>query len=99
MGKSALNIGEFVILEALRRQDNLYGFLLQKKTEEILKQKRSIGGIYTTLHRLEAKTLVTAKWESGTNPGGARRRLYTLTTKGRMVCEEMRCALGKLLTG
>ncbi len=99
MKEIKLNIGELVLLEALRRQNDQYGFQLQKVVEEILQSKRSLGGVYTTLHRLETKKFVIPKWEDGRNSGGGRRRFYKLTQEGKKVCDEMREVLGRILAG
>ena len=39
------------------------------------------GTVYPALHRLERERLIKSKWESGAN--ARRRRLYTLTSRGR----------------
>jgi PadR family transcriptional regulator len=55
----------------------------------------SLGGVYTLLHRLEKKGLVTSRW-GGTDEdrAGARRRYYELTGLGQRVLAEVRRAVG-----
>lgn len=45
------------------------------------------GTIYPALHRLERDALVTSKWSDST---GRRRRVYSLTVKGRRALERQR---------
>src|SRR5580692_6865170 len=71
---STLEQGEAHGLEILRRlEDGGCGLLRLKE-----------GSLYPALYRLEASGEVNAVWESDTHGRrGARRRIYSLTMKGR----------------
>jgi PadR family transcriptional regulator, regulatory protein PadR len=71
---STLEQGEAHGLEILRRLENAGCGLLRLKE----------GSLYPALYRLEAAGEVKAVWESQTHGRrGARRRIYTLTTRGQ----------------
>lgn len=52
---------------------------LQKRTNGALTLKE--GTLYPALHELEADGLIDASWE--TSPEGRKRRIYSLTPRGR----------------
>lgn len=57
----------------------------------------SLGGVYTLLHRLEAKGLVTSRWgDTDEDRAGARRRYYALTGLGQRVLSEVHRAVGTI---
>ena len=93
-----LNICEFLILNELRKDSNLYGFQIKQRIDQQAVRNASLGGIYTTLHKLETKGLVESNWEDGRNSGGARRRFYRLTDIGTDTCNLTRSLLNRLLT-
>jgi PadR family transcriptional regulator PadR len=83
---------ETLVLAALRRGD-AHGFEILRRLEEAgsgaLKLKE--GSLYPALYRLEAAGMVKGKWEDGDSPRrGPRRRVYSLSTKGRRRFDEAR---------
>lgn len=84
MADDILGMFETEVLDALvRRPHEAYGISIQA---EIAAQGRkpSLGALYTTLDRLEAKGMVTSRWgEPTTQRGGRRKRYYTVTGKGQ----------------
>jgi DNA-binding PadR family transcriptional regulator len=63
----------------------------------------TLGGLYTTLNRMEEKRLVVGRWgEESEAREGARRRYYSLTADGARVLSEaqslMRAAKRRPLT-
>ena len=64
----------------------LYGLQIINAINEASEGKRQIGfgSLYPTLHRMEKKGLVKARWGEQTDPesGGARRKYYQVTGLG-----------------
>lgn len=79
-------IGEFeylLIAASLRLGEEAYGASIRREIEEATERPCSIGSIYTTLDRIEAKGLVTT-WmgEATAQRGGRARRMVSVTAKG-----------------
>jgi len=92
-----LGINEARILSAL-----LFGEKYGLEIIETLKKETgkgiSLGGLYTTMHRLEKKKFVTSRWgESTAERGGNRRKYYKLTGTGERVLREVKQSLSSLL--
>jgi PadR family transcriptional regulator PadR len=99
--ESKLNLGEFRVLRALERGAS-YGLEIQKFVAETIVTNRpvSLGGIYTLLHSLEEKRLITGKWGSDQEARlGARRRHYTLTPLGTRRLREAKEEFRRMLDG
>ena len=77
---SRLSRKENVIAGLLAASGEMYGLELVKASDGRLKR----GTIYVTLNRMEDKGLVISRKEDvRPKHGGLKRRLYTLTDKGR----------------
>ena len=79
-------LGEFeylVLSSAARLGDDAYGASIRQSVEEATGTPCSIGALYTTIDRLEAKGLVTS-WMGGATPqrGGRAKRMVRVTAKG-----------------
>jgi PadR family transcriptional regulator PadR len=75
---------EALILTALSSREQ-YGLAIIEKVEKISEMKvtLSLGGLYTTLHRMEHKGLLKSRWGEKTEVRqGARRRYYRITGLG-----------------
>jgi DNA-binding PadR family transcriptional regulator len=75
---------EYLILAAtVRLGDNAYGAAIVKDIESASRRKCSIGGLYTTLDRLEAKGMIKT-WMGNPTPerGGRSKRMVRVLTKG-----------------
>ena len=75
---------ETLILTALTSGE-LYGLEIVNKVKEITDAKviLSLGGLYTTLHRMEEKRLLESRWGETTKVrDGARRKYYKVTGLG-----------------
>src|SRR6266436_6767826 len=79
-------LGEFehiVLLSLLRLQDRAYGVTVRQEIDERIGREVSIGAIYTTLDRLEAKGYVRSRMgEPTTERGGRAKRFFRVTAKG-----------------
>jgi PadR family transcriptional regulator len=79
-------LGEFeylLLTAAARLGDDAYGAAIREEIQEATKRPCSIGALYTTLDRLEAKGLVST-WMGEATPqrGGRPKRMVRVTAKG-----------------
>ena len=79
-------IGEFeylILTSAARLGDNAYGASIRSEIENATGRPCSIGALYTTLDRLEAKGFVRT-WMGDPTPerGGRAKRFFEVTEKG-----------------
>jgi PadR family transcriptional regulator PadR len=81
-------LGEFeqlVLLAVLRLEDDAYGATIARLIEESTGRRVSIGAIYTTLERLQAKGYIRSRVGAPTGErGGRRRKIYTLDRIGHL---------------
>jgi PadR family transcriptional regulator, regulatory protein PadR len=86
---------EILILAALETSE-LYGLSIIERVKETTGQSLSLGGLYTTLHRMEQKGFVASRWGESTEVRqGARRRYYQITALGQQTLTETRRMLVK----
>jgi PadR family transcriptional regulator PadR len=84
VGSPRLSAKEFLILELLVRDAELYGLQLVAESKRRLKR----GTVYVTLQRMEEKGFVASRTEDAPpNAGGLPRRLYRPTPLGRRVLD------------
>lgn len=80
----------------------LYGLEIIKAVKEATEGKLKIGfgSLYPTLHKLEKKGFVKARWgdETPEERGGARRRYYKITGVGEKALKESQRIRDKLAT-
>ena len=79
-------LGEFeylLLTAAARLSERAYGAAIREEIESATKRRCSIGALYTTLDRLEAKGLVKT-WMGDPTPerGGRPKRMVRVTAKG-----------------
>jgi PadR family transcriptional regulator, regulatory protein PadR len=79
-------LGEFEYLllsSAARLGEGAYGAAIRQEIEISTRHHCSLGALYTTLDRLEAKGLIDT-WMGGATPrrGGRPKRMVRLTAKG-----------------
>ncbi|MEO8540598.1 MAG: PadR family transcriptional regulator [bacterium] len=67
-----------------------YGYAILKRIDELSggAMEWTDGMLYPLLHRLDRLGYVEAKWDA--EPGGRRRRYYTITAAGREALTEQR---------
>jgi PadR family transcriptional regulator len=90
-----LTQNEILILAALRG-DERYGREVMEEVEVMTKghYKLALGGLYTTLHRMEKKGLINGRWgDRRSEEPYAQRRYYRITGMGRRVLGEAEAAL------
>lgn len=70
---------EQVLLAVLRTREEAYGMAVRREIERVAGRDVTIGAVYATLDRLEAKGLVASGRGSG---NAAARRVFTVTADG-----------------
>lgn len=91
-----LSAKEFLVMEMLLDQGEMYGLRMVGESEGKLKK----GTVYVTLGRMEAKGLVTSREEArGDSENGIARRLYSSTDYGTRIFKAQEIALKYLNMG
>ncbi|RPI22281.1 MAG: PadR family transcriptional regulator [Acidobacteria bacterium] len=89
---------EQVLLAVIRTGDDGYGMRVRRELERVTGRNITIGSVYITLDRLEAKGLVTSARTSadGDSPS---RRVFSVTSTGARALAETRATRDKLWAG
>jgi DNA-binding PadR family transcriptional regulator len=97
------SLGEFeqiVLLGVLRLRDQAYGVTILNEIAEHTGRNPAPGALYTTLHRMEVKGLVTFRdGEPTPERGGRAKRFVTVTSEGRAAVASAQAAYRSLLQG
>jgi len=88
---------EQVMLAVLRTGDDAYGMNVRRELEQVTGRSVTIGSVYVTLDRLEAKGLVTSTRVAGT--GASSRRIFAITGAGLKALAETRAVHERLWRG
>jgi PadR family transcriptional regulator, regulatory protein PadR len=89
-----------VLLATLRLGENAYGVPIRREIEERTKRRVSIGALYTTLDRLEAKGYLRSRMGDPTpERGGRSRRYFRVESLGLAALERSREALVTMWDG
>lgn len=94
------HLGEFeylVMLALLRLKDDAYGMGVRREIEERTGRSVSIGSVYATLDRLDAKGL--AKAEPRLDDAGRARKNFVLTRRGAKAMRERMDAVSRMTEG
>lgn len=91
------SLEEQVMLAVLRRGGDAYGMNVRRELEEITRRAVTIGAVYVTLDRLEAKGLVAS--ERTARGDAATRRVFTVTPRGASALSDTRSARERLWAG
>lgn len=96
-------LGEFelIVLGALLRLgDEAYGVRILEEIETRAGRKASVGGLYSTLNRLEKKGFIVSKMgEASAVRGGRAKRYFQVTQEGCLQVERSSIALHKMMSG
>ena len=91
------SLEEQVMLAVLRTSGDAYGMNVRRELEAVTGRSITIGSVYATLDRLEAKGLVTS---SRTSPADASsRRVFAVTPLGSRALAQTRSTRERLWTG
>ncbi len=94
-----LGLNEVTVLSALLFKEK-YGLEIIESIKEETGDNISLGGLYTTLNRLEKKGYVKGRWgEATAERGGNRRKYYRLTGAGERVLRDVNATLTVLWKG
>ena len=97
------NLGEFehlVLLALMRLGEDAYGVTVRKAIEERTNREVSIGAIYATLDRMEAKGLVRSRiGEPTAARGGRAKRHFRITSRGLTAVNRTHEALHNMSDG
>jgi PadR family transcriptional regulator PadR len=96
-------LGEFeyvLITAAAGLDDKAYGAAIRAEIEAATGRKCSIGALYTTLDRLEAKGLITT-WMADSTPqrGGRSKRMVRVTPAGMQAAKSFYQAVIRVSRG
>lgn len=86
---------EQVMLAVLRTREEAYGMAVRREIERVTAREVSIGAVYATLDRLEAKGLV----DSARSQGEGSRRVFAVTVRGAEALAESRVMRERLWSG
>lgn len=96
-------LGEFehiVLLALLQLEDQAYGVTVRQEIESRTKREVSIGAVYATLGRLEAKGYVKSRYGDPTpERGGRSKRFFRVTTRGVAAVNRTHRALRSMTEG
>ena len=92
---------EYIVLLALvRLEDNAYGMTVRREIEDRTGRSISIGAIYATLERLQAKGYVRSfVGEPTAERGGRAKRLFRIEADGRRVLRTTQETMQKMTAG
>ena len=83
------------MLAVLRTRHEAYGMSVRREIERVTAREVTIGAVYATLDRLEAKGLL----DSGRSPGEGSRRVFQVTPRGAHALAESRAMRERLWQG
>lgn len=96
-------LGEFeqvVLLAILRLGDRAYGVTIREEIRDCTDREPAPGALYTTLDRLEEKSLVTSRLGDPTpQRGGRAKRYFQVTAAGVEAVARAQRAYRRLLRG
>ena len=96
-------LGEFehlIVLAVLRLADQAYGVTVRQEIETRTRREVSIGAVYATLDRLEAKGYVKSHLGDPTpERGGRSKRFFEVTAKGLTAVNRTHRALESMSKG
>ena len=89
-----------VLLALLRLGDQAYGVTVRQEIETRANREVSIGAVYATLDRLEAKRYVKSSMGEPTNErGGRSKRFFRITANGVSALNRTHVALQRMTQG
>lgn len=96
-------LGEFeqlVLLAVLQLRSDAYGMTIRRELQERIGRRASLGAIYTTLDRMEAKGFVSS-WTGDPTPerGGRAKRFFKIQADGKAALRGSLQAAARMLHG
>ena len=91
---------QLVLLAVLQAGDDAYGVIVQQEILGRAKRDLTLGTVYKTLSRLEAKGLVTSRvGEPTAERGGRAKRYFAVSPAGRRAVRQSIAALRRMSAG
>jgi len=91
------SLEEQVMLAVVRTGEEAYGMTVRRELETVTGREVTIGSVYATLDRLEAKGLVSSSRTSASDR--ASRRVFAVTALGAQSLAQTRATRERLWTG
>jgi PadR family transcriptional regulator PadR len=91
------SLEEQVMLAVVRTAGDAYGMNVRRELETVTRRAMTIGSVYATLDRLEAKGLVTSSRSPGDD--GVSRRVFEVTARGARALADTREVRDRLWHG
>src|ERR1700732_3690820 len=96
-------LGEFeylMITAATRLSEHAYGAAIRQEIEDATGRRCSLGALYTTLDRLEAKGFIKTRMGNPTpQRGGRAKRMMRLTAYGNRAARDFYAAVTRVSRG
>ena len=89
---------EQVMLAVVRTGPEAYGMQVRRELEEVTSREVTVGSVYITLDRLEAKGFVTSARRASRGESGSR-RVFSVTALGARALAETRAMRERLWDG
>jgi PadR family transcriptional regulator PadR len=90
----------FMLTAAARLGDEAYGVTIRQALEDTTGRRCSLGALYTTLDRLQAKGLITTTMSDPTpQRGGRPKRMVRVTAKGAREAKAFYVAVANVSRG
>ena len=91
------SLEEQVMLAVVRTGVDAYGMSVRRELEDVTGRDVTIGSVYATLDRLEAKGLVTSSRTAGSD--ALSRRIFAVTAAGTRALAHTRAVRDRLWSG
>jgi DNA-binding PadR family transcriptional regulator len=98
-GKFLAEFELYVMLAIAQLGDEAYGAAVRQEIEGRTGRPVSIGALYATLARLEAKGLITLRTQRLAGQRGRARRYSRLTSRGSIALRHSATMLGRMMDG
>jgi len=96
-------LGEFehiVLLALLRLESNAYGAAIRQLLQAEIDRDVALGALYSTLERMEKKSLVVSKLgEATAQRGGRPKRFFSVTAEGKVALKHAKQAMDTMWLG
>jgi PadR family transcriptional regulator PadR len=94
------SLEHIVLLALVRLEDNAYGMTVRREIEARTGRNISIGAVYATLERLEAKGYISSfSGEPTAERGGRAKRLFRVEADGERAMRVSQEAIEKMMLG
>jgi PadR family transcriptional regulator PadR len=94
------SLEHIILLALVRLEDNAYGMTVRREIEARTGRNISIGAVYATLERLEAKGYISSfSGEPTAERGGRAKRLFRVEADGERAMRVSQEAIEKMMLG